>query len=96
MAESFAIEVCYARADKQFLLPLTVQPGTTLRQAIEQSGLLHQCPEIDLNKNKVGVYREFRSLDEAVSEGDRVEIYRELLADPKESRRRRSQAKKHG
>ena len=53
------------------------------------SGLLQQCPEIDLSRNKVGIFSKMKELDTVLSDGDRVEIYRELKADPKEARRRR-------
>ncbi|MGQ0585828.1 MAG: RnfH family protein [Gammaproteobacteria bacterium] len=85
-----AIEVAYARAPEPLVLALDVEEGTTLRQAIERSGLLARCPEIDLAVNGVGVFGRARGLGEAVAAGDRVEIYRRLPADPREQRRRRA------
>ena len=85
-----AIEVAYARVPEPLVLALEVEPGTTLRQAIERSGVLALCPEIDLGVNGVGVFGKARGLDETVGAGDRVEIYRPLPADPREQRRRRA------
>jgi uncharacterized protein len=65
--------------------------GATLREAIERSGILREFPQIDLTRHKVGVFGRLRGLDEAVADGDRVEIYRPLPADPKDMRRRRAQ-----
>ena len=88
-AEVIRIEVVYALPEQAYLLPLSVNAGTTIRQAIEISGLLQQCPEIDLERNKVGIFSKPENLDAVLSDGDRVEIYRELKVDPKEARRRR-------
>ncbi|MGH8442944.1 MAG: RnfH family protein [Nevskiaceae bacterium] len=85
-----AIEVAYARAPEPLVLALEVAEGTTLRQAIERSGVLLRCPEIDLGVNGIGVFGRTRGLDEAVASGDRIEIYRPLPADPREQRRRRA------
>lgn len=83
------VEVAYARPDKQVILPVHVMPGATVQQAIEQSGVLHKFPEIDLSKNKVGIFGKLGKLDAVLKAGDRVEIYRPLIADPKEVRRQR-------
>ena len=83
------IEVAYARADKQVILPVHVMPGATAQQAIEQSGILHKFPEIDLSKNKIGIFGKLGKMDAVLKAGDRVEIYRPLIADPKEVRRQR-------
>lgn len=87
--ETIRIEIVYALPEQACLLPLEVNPGTTIMQAIEMSGLLQQCPEIDLSRNKVGIFSKMKDLDTVLSDGDRVEIYRELKADPKEARRSR-------
>lgn len=84
------VEVIYALPDRQVVLGVEVTAGATLREAIERSGILRQCPEIDLTRHKVGVFGRLRGLDEEVAPGDRVEIYRPLPADPKEMRRRRA------
>lgn len=87
--ETIRIEVVYALPEQACLLPLEVNSGTTIMEAIKMSGLLQQCPEIDLSRNKVGIFSKMKELDTVLSDGDRVEIYRELKADPKEARRRR-------
>lgn len=87
------IEVAYALPDEQIIVPLQVEPGTTLQQAIELSGLQKKFPEIDLTINKVGVFGKICKPDTPLREQDRVEIYRKLIADPKESRRKRAEKK---
>lgn len=89
MAE-IGIEVCYALPDRQFLKAMRVQEGITLRQAIEQSGILKEAPEISLESARVGIYGKLKTLDSLLRDRDRVEIYRPLIADPKEARRRRA------
>lgn len=84
------VEVAYARADEQALVTVTVPAGATLRQAIEASGILERFPEIDLDSQKVGVFSRIAGPDDVVQERDRVEIYRSLIADPKEMRRQRA------
>lgn len=83
-----SVEVAYVLADRATVVKLKVDAGTTLRQAIAQSGLLKRFPDIDLARHKVGVFGRLRELDGPVEEGDRVEIYRPLPADPKERRRK--------
>ncbi len=90
------IEVVYAQTVEVHVLSLNVNRGSTIKQAIEQSGILQRCPEIDLNNNKVGVFSQVLELDESVNDGDRVEIYRPLKADPKQSRRKRAEQQKKG
>lgn len=90
MAETLNIEVVYARSEKQEVVPLKLSPGATVKQAIESSGLLGKYPEIDLTKNKVGVFAKLSKLDTALRDHDRVEIYRPLIADPKEVRKQRA------
>lgn len=85
----FAVEVAYARPDKQLILTVHVMPGSTAQQAIEQSGIVQKFPEIDLGKTKVGIFGKLGKLDAVLKAGDRVEIYRPLIADPKEVRRQR-------
>ncbi len=89
-SETLRVEVAYARPDQQTLLTLQVSRGATVQEAIEQSGILQSYPEIDLNSNKVGVFGKLAKLDAALREGDRVEIYRPLIADPKEVRKLRA------
>ncbi len=84
------VEVAYARPDKQRIIPLEVPVGTTVREAIEASGILEEFPEIDLSRNKVGIFGRLTKPDTVLREGDRVEIYRPLIADPKAVRRQRA------
>jgi uncharacterized protein len=84
------IEVAYGRGPQPLVIALEVEAGTTVRGAIERSGVLQRHPEIDLAVNGVGVFGRPRGLDERVAAGDRVEIYRPLPQDPKELRRRRA------
>lgn len=72
------ISVIYADAAKPVLLNCTVEEGCTVEEAIEQSGVLRYCPDIDLKKQKVGIFGKFVKLDGTVSEGDRVEIYQRI------------------
>ncbi|SFF61727.1 hypothetical protein SAMN04488120_1136 [Fontimonas thermophila] len=84
------VEVAYALPAEQWILKVDVAPGTTIRAAIERSGILARFPEIDLSRNKVGCWGHLAALDDVVRSGDRIEIYRPLIADPKEVRRRRA------
>jgi putative ubiquitin-RnfH superfamily antitoxin RatB of RatAB toxin-antitoxin module len=90
LAEQLAIQICYATPAREILRALTVEQGTTIEQAIAQSGLLAELPEIDLALQPVGLYGKKRALDTVLRAHDRIEIYRALVADPKESRRRRA------
>lgn len=90
MAEQITVQVCYATPTCEFLRELCVAAGSTLEQAIRQSGLLQQVPQIDLAACAVGIYAQKKPLDTVLRAHDRVEVYRPLLADPKETRRRRA------
>lgn len=83
------VGVCYAEADRQRWLRLDVPDNSTIEQAIVVSGLLVHYPEIDLSKQKVGIFGKLAKLDTIVKEGDRVEIYRPITADPATVKRRR-------
>lgn len=85
------VEVTYALPDKQYLIPVELTAGDTVEQAIIASNILMICNDIDLKKNKVGIYSRPAKLTDNVKEGDRVEIYRPLIADPKEMRRKRAE-----
>nr|WP_246172969.1 RnfH family protein [Thermochromatium tepidum] len=89
MTEYLRVSVAYVGADGQALRALEVRAGTSVGEAIEQSGLLRRFPEIDLDVNKVGIFGRLVKLDQPVEEGDRIEIYRPLIADPKTARKRR-------
>ncbi len=84
------IEVAYALQDKQTLLAFEVDEGTTLQQAIELSGIIDTYPQIDLSKDKTGIFGKITKLDTVLREKDRVEIYRPLIADPKKVRKERA------
>lgn len=88
--DAIRIEVIYARAERQDVVPLTLPVGTTLQQALEASGLPAKYPEIDLAKGKFGIYSKLARLDAVLRDLDRVEIYRPLIADPKEVRKQRA------
>ncbi|MBI5785643.1 MAG: RnfH family protein [Rhodocyclales bacterium] len=90
MADSIQLEVTYAKPDRQEIISLKLPAGSTIQQAIEASGLLQRHPEIDLAKAKVGIYGKLSRMDTVVRERDRVEIYRPLIADPKEVRKQRA------
>ncbi len=94
MAETLLdIQVAYAMPGRDYLQPLQVVPGTTIGQAIERSGVLQAFPEINLVTQAVGVYAKKKTLDTVLRDRDRIEIYRPLVADPKDSRRRRAAKK---
>jgi putative ubiquitin-RnfH superfamily antitoxin RatB of RatAB toxin-antitoxin module len=84
------IEVCYALPARQELVTLQLEKDATVLQAIRASGLLARYPEIDLEINKVGVFAKLVKLDTPLRDHDRIEIYRPLIADPKEVRRQRA------
>ncbi len=84
------VEVVYALKDRQKLVSVSLPEGATVQQAIERSNLLVEFPEIDLSKNKLGIWNKLVKADTAVRDKDRVEIYRTLIADPKEVRRQRA------
>lgn len=88
------VEVAYARAEEQVIIPVEVPEGASLREAIQSSGILERFPEIDLEHNDVGVFGKASKLDVALRARDRVEIYRALIADPKAVRKERAAAGK--
>lgn len=85
------IEVAYALPERQTLLRLDVPEGTTAEEAIRRSGILDQHPEIDLGVNKIGIFAKLVPGSRVLRAGDRVEIYRPLIADPKAVRRQRAE-----
>ena len=91
MSETIEIEVVYALPHEQNLIRLQLPAGTTVEAAIRQSGLLEKHPEIDLAKNKLGIFGKLTKPDAVLRDKDRVEIYRPLIADPKEIRRQRAE-----
>ena len=95
--EMIHVEVVYALPQEQRVFNLVVSSEMTVEEIIQQSGILTLYPEIDLSRNKVGVFSRNVKLDATVENRDRIEIYRPLLADPKDIRRKRAeQAKAEG
>lgn len=92
--EFIDVEVVYALPDRQDLVSLSLPAGATLQRAIEESGLLQQYPGIDLASGVFGIYARISKLETVLRNGDRVEIYRPLMADPKAVRRQRAAAGK--
>jgi len=88
--KKIVVEVAYAEPETQVVIPLTVDEGTTLEQAIRQSGVLESFPDIDLAVNKVGIFGKLGKPGQVLRERDRVEIYRKLIADPKAVRKQRA------
>ncbi|PRQ61927.1 RnfH family protein [Vibrio sp. V01_P9A10T6] len=93
-SEMIHVEVVYALPHEQRVLNLVVDKNSTVETIIQQSGVLELYPEIDLSKNKVGIFSRNVKLDSTVRDRDRIEIYRPLLADPKEIRRKRAEQAK--
>lgn len=91
--ESLSVEIAYALPETQLLIELEVAAGATAREAIENSGILQRFPEIDLSRQKIGIFGKVVKPDCVLNSGDRVEIYRPLIADPKDARRRRAEKK---
>lgn len=89
--EKINIEIAYALPQRYFLKKMQVDEGTMIQSAILQSGILQQFTEIDLRENKVGIFSRPAKLTDQLNDGDRIEIYRPLLADPKEIRRQRAE-----
>ncbi len=93
-SEEILVEVAYALPAEQIILPIKVAAGTTAESAVKQSGILAKFPEINLAENKIGIFGKLTQLDTPLRDKDRVEIYRPLIADPKEVRRQRAEAGK--
>lgn len=90
------VEVVYAYPDTFFLKKLQVPQNTTIQNIILLSGILEKYTEIDLQENKVGIFSRPAKLNETVDDGDRIEIYRPLIADPKEIRRKKAEEQANG
>ncbi|MFZ5524498.1 MAG: RnfH family protein [Pseudomonadota bacterium] len=91
MSNDINIEVVYALPGVQTLLKQPVAPGTTVAEAIQASSILQKYPEIDLTVNKLGIFGKLTKADAVLRDKDRIEIYRPLIADPKEVRRKRAE-----
>ena len=90
MSAKTTIEVAYATPDKQVIVECEIEFGTSIREAVRQSGINRHFPEIDLENCKLGIFSKPVAADYELSDGDRIEIYRPLIADPKEVRRQRA------
>lgn len=84
------IEVAYARPNDQIIISLNVTLGANVEAVILESGILEKFPEIDLLNCKVGIFGKLCKLDKELCAGDRIEIYRPLIADPKASRKKKA------
>lgn len=84
------IEVAYAEPQQQWLLEVDLPDGSAVLEAVERSGILQKCPHLSLDQLKVGVFGKITKLDRVLREGDRVELYRPLIADPKQVRAARA------
>lgn len=88
------VEVAYALRDEQELIALEIEEGASVREAIERSGILRHYPGIELARGRVGIFGRQVEFDALLQDGDRVEIYRPLVADPKQVRRERATRRK--
>ena len=95
--QTITVEVAYALPTKQKIIALQVAPGTTAQQAVEQSGIDREFPEINITTAKMGIFGQAlgtkglkKAAEHVLQPGDRVEIYRPLTSDPKEVRRKRA------
>ena len=93
MPEEIIIEVAYALPEEQVIISIKVPTIFNVQQAIEKSGIQKKFPSIDLSKNKVGIFGKKTTLDQPLNDRDRIEIYRPLILDPKEMRRKRAAKK---
>jgi putative ubiquitin-RnfH superfamily antitoxin RatB of RatAB toxin-antitoxin module len=87
------VEVAYALPNRQEIIVVAMEAGSSMLAAIERSCILQIFPEIDLSRQKIGVFSQPRLLTDIVCAGDRIEIYRPLAMDPKEARRLRVRKK---
>jgi putative ubiquitin-RnfH superfamily antitoxin RatB of RatAB toxin-antitoxin module len=92
--QQISLEVVYGTPEKQALLEVVVEQGTTVKEAIMASGIVKRFPDINLEVLKVGIWNRTCKLTDLPKKGDRIEIYRPLIADPKEARRRRAEKAK--
>ena len=93
MPEEIMVEVAYALPEEQVIISIKIPAIFNVQQAIEKSGIQIKFPSIDLSKNKVGIFGKKTTLDHTLNDRDRIEIYRPLILDPKEMRRKRAAKK---
>ncbi len=86
------IGVAYAEPDQQVWIKLEIPQGSTLLEAVHRSGILNRFPQLDLKRQKVGIFSKLVKLDTPLREGDRVEIYRPITVDPAKVKRRKLDA----
>ena len=89
------VEIIYATIEEQEIITLDIEDNANIQRCIEHSGILRRYPEIDLSTMKVGVFSQVKPLTEIVKDGDRIEIYRSLIADPKVVRRKKAENDKN-
>ena len=94
MPDEILVEIAYALPEEQVIISIKVPSKSDVKQAIEKSGIQKKFPSIDLSKNKVGIFGKKTTLDHVLKNRDRIEIYRPLILDPKEMRRKRAKKKK--
>jgi len=94
MSDKINLEVVYALPHEQVLLQLQMPQHATVAEAITLSGVMKKYPDIDLGRNKFGIYGKLTKADAVLRDKDRIEVYRPLLADPKETRRKRAEESK--
>jgi putative ubiquitin-RnfH superfamily antitoxin RatB of RatAB toxin-antitoxin module len=94
MPDEILVEIAYALPEEQVIISIKVPTIFNVQQAIEKSGIQKKFPSIDLSKNKVGIFGKKTTLDHVLKNRDRIEIYRPLILDPKEMRRKRAAKKK--
>jgi putative ubiquitin-RnfH superfamily antitoxin RatB of RatAB toxin-antitoxin module len=90
VSEKIQIEVAYALPQEQVIITLAVAKETSIEEAIKASKIIQKYPDIDLKKQKVGIFSKAKKLNQTLQAGDRIEIYRPLIADPKEARKKRA------
>ena len=88
--QQIMVEVAYALPNQQLIIPISMPPEANAEEAIRASGILDKFPEIDLKVNQIGIFSKLSKLDSPLRNLDRVEIYRSLIADPKEARKQRA------
>ncbi len=88
--QTIQVEVAFALPERQAIIPLQVLPGTTALQAAQRSGIAERFAGLDLDNARLGIFGKSVAADQVLQEGDRVEIYRPLKADPKEVRKARA------
>jgi uncharacterized protein len=94
LAESVEVEVVYAQPQRQRIIAVKVAAGTNVADAVRQSGILNEFPEIDLGQARLGIFSRRVDAHATVHDGDRIEVYRPLIADPKTVRRERARSRK--